>query len=155
MLIFFNRFLILSKAIHRMQLRMHDAAIELKGRKDSQKSIAECHFWMCNECIAKHIIMKVSSIDVAKKLPIRFRSRAFAIFRRRSLQISHLDSKQRERGSLLDVLSRIVTARRKSDSFVYCKIQSTMTPEKDEACDLSDVILQENSDVETQVYAVH
>ncbi|EFN60269.1 Uncharacterized protein C14orf24 [Camponotus floridanus] len=25
-----------------------------------------------------------------------------------------------------------------------------MTPEKDEACDLSDVILQENSDVETQ-----
>ncbi|XP_025267560.1 protein FAM177A1 [Camponotus floridanus] len=100
---------------------------------------------MCNECIAKHIIMKVE-----KKLPMRFRSRAFAIFRRRSLQISHLDSKQKERGSLLDVLSRIVTARRKSDSFVYCKIQSTMTPEKDEACDLSDVILQENSDVETQ-----
>lgn len=148
-MIFFNRFLILSKAIYRMQLRMHDAAIdelkEEKVRKNrSQNAIFEC------ATIAKHIIMKVE-----KKLPMRFRSRAFAIFRRRSLQISHLDSKQRERGGLLDVLSRIVTARRKSDSFVYCEIQSTMTPEKDEACDLSDVILQENSDVETQVYAVY
>lgn len=102
--------------------------------------------------------MRVSSIDVTKKLPMGFRSRAFAIFRRHSLRMNHLDSKQRERESLFDVLSRIVKARRRSESFVYCKIQSqdtTMTPEKDDACDLSDVILQENSDTETQVYAVH
>lgn len=97
--------------------------------------------------------MKISSIDVAKKLPMGLRSRAFAIFRRRSLQtghLDHLDSKQKERESLLDVLSRLVTARRRSETFVYCKIRSTMTSEKDEACDLNDVILQDNSDVETQ-----
>ncbi|KAL6429247.1 hypothetical protein ACFW04_008157 [Cataglyphis niger] len=83
---------------------------------------------------------------------MEFRSRAFTIFRRHSLHMTH-GSKQRERESLLDVLSRIVKARRRPKSFAYCKIQSqdtTMTPEKDDTCDLSDVILQENSDIETQ-----
>lgn len=135
-----------------MQLRMHDAAKEEKICKNqSQNATFEC------ATNAKRIIIKISSIDVVKKLPMGFRSRAIAIFQRRSLQMSHLDldSKQKEgRESLLDVLSRVVTARRRSETFVYCKIRSTMTPEKDEACDLNDVILQDNSDVETQVYAV-
>lgn len=135
-----------------MQLRMDNATIdELKRRKDAKIDRRMPFLNVQRINAVKRVIMKVSSIDVAKKLPIGFRSRPFAIFRRRSLQMSHVDSKQRERESLLDVLSRIVTTRRKSESFVYCKIQSTMTPEKDEACDLSDVILQENSDVETQV----
>ncbi|XP_072764870.1 uncharacterized protein [Anoplolepis gracilipes] len=104
---------------------------------------------MCNRVHCNIIIMKILPIDITKKLPMKFRSRAFTIFRRRSLQMSHPDSEQREKKSLFDVLSRIVKGRRRSKSFDYCKI-STMTLEKDDACDLSDIILQENSDVETQ-----
>lgn len=143
-----------------MQLRMHDAAMdELLKRKRFIKVDCRMAFLNVQQSALQNILyMRIPSIDVTKKLPMKFRSRAFAIFRRHSsLHMTH-DNKQRERESLLDVLSRIVKARRRSKSFVYCKIRSqdtTMTPEKDDGCDLSDVILQENSDIETQVYAVH
>ncbi|XP_029155366.1 protein FAM177A1-like [Nylanderia fulva] len=122
-----------------------------KERKSFAKLVCRIAIFECEtiKCIAKYIvIMSVSSSDVAKKPPMKSRSRAFTVFRRRSLQMNH--SKQRERENLFDVLSRIVKARRRSNSFVYCKIRPTMTSDRDDACDLSDVNLQENSDIETQ-----
>lgn len=90
--------------------------------------------------------------------PMGSRSRPFDSFRRRTLQMNHPDSKQRERGGLLDALSRIVKARRRSTrrDFVYCRIQpTTMTPEKKIGiCDPCDVTLQENTEIETQVIRV-
>lgn len=38
------------------------------------------------------------------------------------------------------------------DNLAYRRIQPTMISEQDEICDVNDVILQENSDIETQVY---
>lgn len=58
---------------------------------------------------------------------------------------------RKARGGLLDALSRIVKARRGAKGFVYHRIRPTMTSDTDDVCDLSDVILQENSDAETQV----
>ncbi|XP_011879645.1 PREDICTED: protein FAM177A1-like [Vollenhovia emeryi] len=71
--------------------------------------------------------------------------------RHRSLRMSHRDGERRTRGgsNLLDALSRIVRARRRAKGFVYRKIRPTMA-ERDDAGDLSDVILQEKSDAETQ-----
>ncbi|XP_020286334.1 protein FAM177A1-like [Pseudomyrmex gracilis] len=86
--------------------------------------------------------------DVTEKLPIGCQSTRSFAFRHRSFQASHLNAEQKERGSLFSTLSRIVKNRRKG--FVYCKIRPTMPAEKDDACDLSDVALQESSDTETQ-----
>ncbi|XP_012536807.1 protein FAM177A1 [Monomorium pharaonis] len=68
--------------------------------------------------------------------------------RRRSSRMSHLDGERR--GSLLNALSRIVGARCGAKNFVYSKIRPTMASDREDASDLNDVILQENSDAETQ-----
>ncbi|XP_071571701.1 uncharacterized protein [Temnothorax nylanderi] len=64
------------------------------------------------------------------------------------------NGERRTRGSLFDNtlsrLSRIVRARRGTKGFVYRKIRPTMASDRDDIGDLSDVILQENSDAETQ-----
>ncbi|KAL6255264.1 hypothetical protein P5V15_013602 [Pogonomyrmex californicus] len=76
-------------------------------------------------------------------------SRPFSVFRRRSM--SHLVGKRRTRRGLLYTLSRIIRTRRFSPKeFVYCRIRPAMASERNDACDPSDVILQENSDAETQ-----
>ncbi|XP_018059094.1 PREDICTED: protein FAM177A1-like [Atta colombica] len=65
-------------------------------------------------------------------------------------RMSHLAVEGRTRESLLDVLTRVITTRRGTRGFVYRKIRPTMTLERDDIRDLSDVILQDNSDTETQ-----
>lgn len=82
---------------------------------------------------------------------MRSRTRCFAVsLKHRSLRMSHPNGERRMRRSLLDVLSRVIRARRRTKGFVYRKIRPTMASERDVA-DLSDVVLQENSDAETQV----
>ena len=65
--------------------------------------------------------------------------------------MSHLADEGRTRESLLNVLARVIRARHGTRGFVYRKIRPTMTSERDDIRDLSDVILQDNSDTETQV----
>ncbi|XP_077265832.1 uncharacterized protein LOC143899404 isoform X2 [Temnothorax americanus] len=65
------------------------------------------------------------------------------------------ERRRRTRGSLFDdTLSRlsrnVSRARRGTKGFVYRKIRPTMASDRDDIGDLSDVILQENSDAETQ-----
>ena len=69
----------------------------------------------------------------------------------RSSRMSHLADEGRTRESLLNVLARVIRARHGTRGFVYRKIRPTMTSERDDIRDLSDVILQDNSDTETQV----
>ncbi|KYN45201.1 hypothetical protein ALC56_00451, partial [Trachymyrmex septentrionalis] len=69
----------------------------------------------------------------------------------RSSRMSHLAGEGRARESLLDVLTRVIRARRGTRGFVYCKIRPAMTSEeRDDIRDLSDIILQDNLDTETQ-----
>lgn len=60
-------------------------------------------------------------------------------------------SERQARGSLLGALSTIVKAHCGTKGFVYRKIQPTMALDREDIGDLSDVVLQENSDAETQV----
>lgn len=65
----------------------------------------------------------------------------------------------REKGCLFDALSRAVKAHGRGltkKNLGYRKIRpTTMTCERYDACELSDVILQENSDADMQVRAFH
>ncbi|XP_011171424.3 protein FAM177A1 [Solenopsis invicta] len=73
--------------------------------------------------------------------------------RRRSSRMSHSGDERSERqarGSLLGALSTIVKAHCGTKGFVYRKIQPTMALDREDIGDLSDVVLQENSDAETQ-----
>ncbi|XP_018315796.1 protein FAM177A1 [Mycetomoellerius zeteki] len=66
----------------------------------------------------------------------------------RSSRMSHLAGEGRE--SLLNILTRVIRVRHGKRGFAYRKIRPTMASERDDARDLSDVILQDNSDTETQ-----
>jgi len=87
-----------------------------------------------------------SANGIAIAILRRFSRRCFVSFR-----MSHSAGERRARGSLFDALSRVIGARRDTKGFVYRKIRPTMASERDDIGDLSDVILQENSDAETQV----
>lgn len=72
--------------------------------------------------------------------------------------MNQLNSTQTKGVCLLNTLSRTVKAQRRSLTkklFGYRKIRPKMTLERDEVSDLSEVILQECSDVDTQVYPCH
>jgi hypothetical protein len=65
--------------------------------------------------------------------------------------MSHSGGERQARGSLLDALSTFVEAHCGTKGFIYRKIKPTMALDREDIGDLSDVILQENSDAETQV----
>lgn len=75
--------------------------------------------------------------------------------RRHSFRMSHLSGERRTRGSLLDALSGVIRARRDTKGFVYRTIPTMQASERNDIGDLSDVILQESSDAETQVIGYH